>query len=268
MKFEELKFEKGSEPEEQDKKEGEQKLERFLGEIGEKLRKEGIPVDNDCRINMEAFSSVYSGREIERDRGVMRRHKREWKEEPMGRNRKEYGEKLEALKVAIFHKFLGKDFFIVRSSPYDDFQNKIDNVILEKKTGNVVCAFDEVGDMSGSTYEAKKAKVFKRDVKEKGGNLKYGLKLEKDEKNQMKLALEEVTQIPILYLALDKSHIEGGVKNLIPSFEEKSEYEEKLWKYFTASLNAQIQYLDIEPQLEPNLKNHLEHFQKAIQKEE
>ena len=262
MKFEELKFEKHPEPEKRDRKEGEQKLERFLEEIGGKMREEGLPVDNDCRINMEAFSDVYSKKEIERDRALMESYEREWERKGRGRNHGEYGRKLEALKTAIFHKFLGKEFLIARSSPYDDFKNKIDNVILEKKTGNLVCAFDEVGDMSGPAYEEKKAKVLERDVKEKGGKLKYGLKFGKDQK---KLVLGEADQIPILYLALDKRHIEGGIKNLIPSFEEKSEYEKQLWKYFTASLNAQIQYLNIEPQLEPALKNRLEQFQKTLQ---
>ncbi len=264
MEFTGPKFER-LESEEQDRKEGEQKLERFLGEIGEKLRKEGLPIDNDCRINMEAFSGVYSKKEIEKDQETVVDYKEEWREKSEKETFKKDGEKLEALKTAIFHKFLGKEFVIARTSVFDDIKNKIDNIILEKETGNLVCAFDEVSDMAGAEYEKKKTKVLERDVKEKGGKLKYGLKFEEDENHQMKLILGEAAQIPIFYLALDKKYINEGIKNLTPSFEEKSQYEKKLWEYFIASLNAQVQYLSLERRLEPALKNRLELFKKTIQ---
>ncbi len=262
--------EKVFEREEEEKTE-EEKLRNFLGEISEGLKREGVPVDKNCRIDINVFRSVYPEEEIKRDEGFVGKREKEWfpglsKEEIEEEKLKSDGEKLEILKTSIFNKFLGEDFIIVRTSSYDDIKNKVDNVMLEKETGNLICAFDEVGETSGPRYEQKKADILERNSREKGGRLKYGLRLEKDKENKMRLVLGEVTNVPVFYLALPKRFIKEGIEKLIPSFEEKSDYEEKLFSYFVDSFRPQIQSLKLESRLTHSLQEQIGCFEKSLQK--
>lgn len=94
--------------------------------------------------------------------------------------------------------------------------------------------------------------------------MKYGFKIEKDQEGKSKLVLGEVENIPIFYLVLPKRFIEEGIKQLIPSFEQKSDYEQKLFNYFFGTLFTQINYLKLERNLNPLLKTRLENFEKTI----
>ncbi len=266
FKFKETNFARKLETE-QEKEIGEEKLKEFILEIGEKLKVEGVPLTDNCRIDAKEFQGIYSKKEIENDQERVNNCEKKWQKELGAEKSKRDGEKLEMLKTALFYKFLGGNFIVVRSSTYDDIENKVDNIILEKKTGNLVCAFDEVSDISGNEYKAKKHKVSMRNIEKGGAQLKYGLKLEKNKENQIKLILGKVTKIPILYIALDKKNINKGIEELIPSFEKKSNYEKKLWNYFVASFNAQIQALELleKHDLDPALKNRLDNFHKSIQ---
>lgn len=256
---------------EETKKEGEEKISKFLEEIAETLKKDGIPVEKDCRINMDAYKNVYPKEVIERDKKLISDYEKEWyqnlsEEEIEEQKLKKCGYKFEMLKTAIFSKFLGNEFVVLRASLYDDVKNNIDNVILDKEKSNVVCAFDEVGEAYGPRYERKKAKVLERNTKEGGGHLKYGLIFEKDEKNQSRISLRKVDHIPLFYLVLPERHIERGIEKLKPSFQETSGYEEKLFTYFLSSLSTQIHFLKLEHNLDPTLKERLLKFEETIKK--
>lgn len=248
-----------------------EKLISFIKEIAENLREKGLPLTEDCRIDMRAFEEIYPEETIKKDQELVRKY--EWKEykglseeEIRKEKTKRDGEKLEMLKTAIFAKNLGEDFIVARTSLYDDFKNKIDNLILEKETGNVVCAFDEVGESMDERYQEKVEKVMTRNTKEGGAGLEYGFKVEKDKEGQSKLVLGREKNIPLFYLVLPKRHIEGGIKELIPSFGEKSDYEKKLFNYFLNALFHQINYLKLGPDLNPTLRRRIDNFEKTLQK--
>jgi len=272
MPFEkfESKIEKKLERVEEEEK-GREKIKDFIKETSENLKKEGVPVTEDCHIDIRAFSEIYPEKIIEKDQELVRDYMSEWypglsEEEIKKEKLKTDGEKLEMLITAIFAKNLGEDFIVARTSLYDDIKNKIDNIILEKETGNIVCALDEVAEISGERLEKKKNEILKeRNIKEKGGKLKYGLKVEKDKKGKPKIFLSKIDSIPVFYLALDDKRINQAIENLIPSLEEKSEYEGKLFSYFKSSLNAQIWYLELDQRLHPFLKERLSAFKKSLQ---
>ena len=227
----------------------EEKLAELSKELAEKTRQEGFPVTEDCRIDMAAFNGVYSAEEIKKDSELVKRYEKEWyknvpTEEIKGEKLKRSGEKLELLKGSIFSKFLGDEFVVVRASSYDDINNKVDNVVLEKETGNLVCAFDEVAESSGQRYEKKKEQVLGRNSESRGGSLKYGFKLEKDEEDQIRLVLGKVDFLPIFYMPLPERHIKEGIKQLTP-LGEKSIHEEKLFTYFVSILLSQANYLEL-----------------------
>lgn len=247
----------------EEEREGEEKLKNLMKEIAERLKKDGIPTTESCRIDMEAYKKIYTEETINKDKELIAKREKEWKED--FKEEKKIGRKLERLKTAIFSKFLGEEFVVVRASLYDDIKNKVDNIIFNKENGNIICAFDEVGEAAGERYEKKKKEVLERNL-EGGGHLKYGLKLEKDKENQKKIVLGQVTNIPIFYLALPTRHIEEGINRLSPSFEEKSEYEKNLFTYFTTSLSAQINFLKLEKNLNPTLKDRLNYFEECLQR--
>lgn len=242
----------------------EKKLRSVIEGIAERLMSQEVPVTGDCRIDMGAFKEVYPESEIQRDQELVRGYEREWyggvsEEEVQEKRSKSAGEKLERLKTAIFDKFLGADFIVVRTSSYDDIKNKVDNVILERETGNLVCAFDEVGDLSGARFEKKKLEVLERNKREKGGSLKYGMRLTQEGE----LVLGEVRHLPIFYLALPKEHIERGIEHLSDS-REAIPFEKKLFDYFRSSLEAQADSLELERNLNPELRERLLHFEEAL----
>ena len=126
---------------------------------------------------------------------------------------------------------------------YDDIKNGIDNVIIDKKTGNVVCAVDDVGDMTRGNikYEKKSDTVLGRLREGKGGTLKYGLSFEKGDKGGRKLVRKEVRDIPILYIALSPESIREFVRKFTADEEEKSpKFEKKIFEYVGRSLLLEI----------------------------
>ncbi len=235
----------------------------FIAENSERLRKEGVPVDNDCRLDMEAFLKIYGDNAVENDRRLIKEYEAKWHpdipaEDIAGKKKETSGEKLEILITALFAKFLGDKFIVVRSSLYDDVKNGIDNVVLEKESGTLICAFDEIANISDSDYEEKRDKILTKN--RKGGvKLKYGIKIKDD-----KVKLAEGTGVPIFYLALPEKHLEEGIKEFMPSFGEKSEYEINLFKYFLSSIENQYRLLELERKLDPSLKERLILFKRTI----
>ncbi len=241
-----------------------EKLRYFMGEIAERLRVEGVPVNDDCRIDMDAFRDVFSPESIESNKKTVKDFEKKWygnltEEEIKKEKLKKSGEQLEMLITAVFSKFLGKEFIVVRSAAYDDIRNKIDNLILEKESGNMVCAFDEVGDVSGSRFEEKKKNILEKN--QKGCLIRYGLGVREGE-----LTLEYRENIPIFYLALSGENIKNGIKELVPSFEEKSDFEKKLFDYFISSLDSQIKTLKLERNLDWSIKEQVNYFEQVIKK--
>lgn len=253
------------EPQFEEKKETDvERLETFLGEVAEKLKEEGVPVDNDCRIDMDAFKDVYPPESVEGNKRTVEDFENKWygssnKSEIKKEKSKKKGEQLEMLVTSVFNKFLGSEFITVRSAPYDDIRNKVDNLILEKETGNIVCAFDDVGDTSGYRFKEKERKILERN--RRGASIRYGLNIKDGE-----LSLEPRDNIPVFCLALSEENIGDGMKRSESSFEKKSDFEKKLFDYFVSNLNSQIKRLKLEENLNRGIKEQLDGFEEIIKK--
>jgi len=164
------------------------------------------------------------------------------------------------LKTAVFNKFLGQKFIVTRTNLADDIDRGVDNLILERQTGNVVCAFDEVTDITGKTYQDKVAKILEKNVESDGANLKYGLGI--DEKTK-KVIAKGVQNIPIFYLALPGQYVKNAISHFEPNL--KSEQEEKLLSYFLSSLQTQIKALDLRMlSVHPEVRTKIEKFNLAL----
>jgi len=275
----------------------EDRLWRFLEEKFQGLRSRGAPITEEGRMMMERFGQnhPYSSEEVAQDLAEARRiHQNQspgegaqlieranvqkegggWHasfeqtkqaETPLSEKITEVqklplGEQLELYKTAIFYQFLGKRFFIFRSALFDDVKNGVDNLIIDKKSGLPVGAFDEVASASGERYQEKCQRIFNQN-RQGGVSLKYGLSLKREGPNAYRLCKERVKNLPLFYLAFPEKELREGVANFSP---EPSNRERDALVYFLVSCFLQTEYLLESAQLNETLKERLKAFQKAV----
>jgi len=170
------------------------------------------------------------------------------------------GEQLELYKTAIFYQFLGKGFFIFRSALFDDVKNGVDNLIIDKKSGLPVGAFDEVASASGERYQEKCQRILNQNL-QGGASLKYGLSLKREGPNAYRLCKERMINLPLFYLAFPEKELREGIANFSP---EPSNRERDALVYFLVSCFLQSEYLLESAQLNKTLKERLKAFQEAV----
>ncbi|MFA5991487.1 MAG: hypothetical protein WC794_04565 [Candidatus Doudnabacteria bacterium] len=243
-----------------------EKLNTFIGQVAEKYRSQGVPVRADGRIDMLAYKGIQP--DVDADLAKNSELEDTWfkgvpKEQRQSARLTLEGEQLEMLAYGVFIKNLGKNFIVARASEHDDRINKADTVILDKVSGELICAFDEVGATNGSDFEEKLGKVKDRNF-QGGAKLKYGIGVKKvGEKRTVMAASAE--NLPIFYIALPSDRIQKGIKEFNPDQNTQSDFEKNLFKYFVATLNAQIQGLKLYGnRLDPKLKERLQVFEKLL----
>jgi hypothetical protein len=246
-----------------------QKLQAFIETAAETYRAEGIPIENDGRIDMSAYTGLYSKSDIARDAELNRDWEQGWYNGASAAEAKELrlqndGERLEMLAQAIFIRNLGPDFVVARSCSRDDRKNKVDTVLLDKTTGNLVCAFDAVGDISGEIYQKKQGGVQERNLKG-GASLKYGLGVETKSDGKKKVVPAAVNNIPVFYVALPKAYLDKGLKDFDPTPGKQSDTEKRLFEYFLNAITMQIGGLEVyNNRLNPQLKEKLRIFKTTV----
>jgi hypothetical protein len=247
-----------------------EKLEQIIEKISNELKKEGIPVNKHCRIEMSAFSKIFPPEKLEKDEAFVKKQEKRWfgnlsKEEIEKKKLQSDGERLERLKTAIFYKFLKSDFIVARSSYYDDYKNHVDNLIIDRKTGEGICALDEVADISGKNIQEKRDQVLERNfksIKEEGGaEIDYGCFIK-----ESKILLGGLKNLPVFYLCLPKEKIEKGIEGLESSLEEFSEMEKTLFQFFISSIKQQIERLNkfYSFCISPSLQERINSFNEKI----
>jgi len=277
MSFEQPQFEKQPEAKPEEKIETrENPLDRLKSEIKDMslgLQKEGVPVDEKARIDVNKFKDVYSRQTIESDNAWVKDLKGRWGNAAAASHkmswlygREQIKEKLaqenplggiwEMLATKILHQNLGQDFIVARTSEYDDARYKVDNIILDRATGHIVCAFDEIGAATGERFEEKKNKVLERNWQRGGTDLKYGISFE-EKKGKMELRKGSVYQIPLFYLALSEEEIKKTLND--------AGLEKKVFGNFIESAKKQIKEIGAGP-VHPKLQARLDFFEKVIEK--
>lgn len=172
----------------------------------------------------------------------------------------ENGFLLEKALTVLLHRRLGSDFFVLRTSDYDDMANGVDNLIINKETGEVICAFDGLNEeFDNSRRNEKLHKVIKKS-KAGGAKIKYGLKIEKQE-----LQKQALHNLPIFYLSLNKNELNELLYNLNddPQSPLKNQEENIMQKLFQ-SFEDQINLL-LQENLPEKLQKNLVDFQQTIE---
>lgn len=242
-----------------------EKLDSLMSAIAQKLNRElslggDEPlVNGDCSINMEAFGNP----ETEEDKKKIWEKDVEWSaaqnpnvqdfykdkygaqgvEGVVAQFRKEKecsaSGQLEKAVTGVFYKILGSEYVVVRSSTFDDYFNGLDNVIVNKKTGDVVCAFDEVHGEAGQERHDRKLDKVKNIARKGGAALKYGLSFENGAPVKKSLA-----NIPVFYLALSNMELKELLGQMSYGIDDKAgETELKVFDKLIALMEEQTKIL-------------------------
>lgn len=133
----------------------------------------------------------------------------------------------------VLHRLLRDRFIVARASTYDDYVYGVDNVLIDKQTGAVVCGFDEVLGYEGDDGGDKKDEKMKKSLAEGGSSLKYGATIEEG-----KIKRQELKHIPTFYLSLSKDDLSNLLKDL-KAHNEPTENEKYLALKMLSSLDKQ-----------------------------
>jgi len=135
----------------------------------------------------------------------------------------------------MLHKFLKEDFIVARSSSYDDYNNGVDNVLIDKRTGEVLCGFDEVMSKKGEINNQRKELKLKKIMSRGGAKIKYGAKFENG-----RLVRSAVDHIPAFYISLDTNELGSLLAALSGANNQGRQIEESVFRRLINSLEAQI----------------------------
>lgn len=258
----------------------------FAEDINNRVEKEyGIADIVDARgaIRMEGFSGAggFSEERIKSDFEEVREREIEWSgareervrefyktqygaetEEEIVRIYKENKEKekngqMEMFVSALFHKMLKDDFVVVRASAYDDYTNGIDTVMVNVKTGDVVCAFDEVHDHKASARMEEKEEKIKKKALRGGSTLAYGIGMEEG-----KLVRKAAEHLPVFFLSLSTKDLEDALAGMNYGA-EVSEKEREVFGMFLSSLKNQQEML-LGERVSPAVRENLIRFENSI----
>jgi len=148
-------------------------------------------------------------------------------------------------------KILGKGYLVARACEYDDYNNGVDQVIIDKETGKVLCGFDEVLSREGLAGSPKKEKKFQQSIDRGGARIKYGVAL-KDEQ----LVRAKVENIPAFYLPVSKEDLYSLLSSQQAGGAARQTAEINIFNKLLESLQSQVALLN--NQANPNfglLKN-------------
>lgn len=166
--------------------------------------------------------------------------------------------------VILLNKLFADRFLVARASTYDDYENGVDNILLDKETGAVICGFDQVIGMGHSDGSSKKEDKMRRILLRGGSKLEYGVALD----DNKKIKREKLNNIPAFFLAINKEDLLLLLADLKDNKIEAG--SKKVLKNILISISDQ--YLSAQKLLDENkddfryqkLVNNLEKFKESF----
>ena len=163
----------------------------------------------------------------------------------------------------LFDKVLREEFIIVRASTYDDYENGADQLIIDKKTGAVICGLDDaiLGSSAKDDGEKKKLKIDKK-MQSGGAKIKYGATINE----AGSLERKNLNHIPIFYFNLEKSEMNNILKSLTTDNQELTKDEMLVYGKLINSLLEQAAEYKNDESLHLELRNNLQNFTPSLNK--
>jgi hypothetical protein len=266
----------------------EQIREELMGSMGELAESVNHDVQSEnyinkeCAINSDYYFSSESDREeyknslikkekyfISRTKGIEEKkvtdeQHNEWlKKRAETKNKK--SDLLEMMNTLLLHKGLGKDYIVVRTCEGDDYSG-VDNIIVHKPSGTVICAFDDFHSGFGSDSEEKKMNYIKTSSKNGGVDLNHGFTI-----IEGKLVTKALHNIPIFYIAFNVIEFEKALQCLdTKNIHSLSLKEEVFYNKMIQAFEDQLPIIEQQMLLGKNrqktriLKENLEKFKKLL----
>ena len=214
-------------------------------------------VNPDCTIRINSHrkkeGGQYKNEELRKDKEYIKKLEKEWDEEreEEGIEKDKYGNLVEKTTIIILDKIIGEKFIVVRASRYDDCINGVDTVIVDKESGNVVCAIDEVKARKAT----EKFKKVRKKNSEGGATIKYGITVDDG-----KLIKKSIENIPIFYFRVSGKDLVNILKEMMKpdNSEEPSKIELKVFSRLIDSFKNQFRELENKNIIEDENKEGVE----------
>jgi hypothetical protein len=201
--------------------------------------------DPDARKSFATFHHLESLDEVALTKAMFDR----WRDE------KENGKStmLEKLTTIIFRKALGKEYLVMRSATYDDYAHGVDNVIINTKTNEIICAFDEVHSRkAGDRLVEKNQKIIKQ-AQTGGTQIDDAVKMVDG-----KLAPAQYKNVPNFYITLDIDELNEALDKInCQTINQTSDFEQSLYIKFTSAIIQQSEMLLQQPNIPDIIKQRL-----------
>ena len=235
----------------------ESKLRIIKTEVNEYFKSDFL--DDEARITM------VDNPELENDKAYIAKHEQEWAKEK-GKTVEEWQKTkdknpatiAELAVTLVLHKLLNDRFIIARASTFDDYKHGVDNVLIDKETGAVVCGFDEVLGFTGDDGGEKKDKKIKESIASGGASLKYGATM-----IDGKMVRRDLRNMPTFYLSLSKDELHQLLLDL-KGTSEVTENEKTIVLKLLASLKSQYEN-DKSLAVNCFLKRNLDKFANSLE---
>lgn len=207
-------------------------------------------LDKECRIEMLSHP-VYSESDSELIKAQNEAYAAQFKQSVSQWEKRRETNPANLTELALtlmLQKILPDRFLVVNASTCDDRENGVDNLILDRQTGNVVCGIDEVIERSYYEGPSKKAEKIQQKMVKGGFQVKYGARFKDGN-----LSLESLKNVPAFYLSLNKEDL-VKLSGCLES-EEITKEEQGLFQSLKDSLLTQVSSYEKLPLSEPLQEN-------------
>ncbi len=144
------------------------------------------------------------------------------------------------------YRQLAPRYLVVRAARYDDAMHGVDNLIIDRETGEVVAAFDDVADEPGGSREQKKRKRLQAGKRAGGTEVTYGVTFEQGE-----LVRRSFKHVPLFALQIAAGDISKVLLEMAGGVAEPGAAEVELYDRLVASLEQQVdELLALHPEAE------------------
>ena len=194
--------------------------------------KEELKVHDDY-IDMKDDKFIRNNYDLPADAEISKEMKMKWEQEQENR----ISEIMEMVTMIILHKVLKDEFIICRAAKYDDYHG-VDNIIVHKATGAVLCAFDDVRE-AGANTEKTKLDYVKEAASKGGQKITYGFTTENGE-----IVKKTIFGVPKLCLGFSNELLAKAIRVVnTKDLNSVSEGEREVYSSIISSLTGQIPML-------------------------
>lgn len=245
------------------------KPEAYLGALKIKLKAFSERLNKEYGDLVEVNGQIKMiGDEVESDRALIAAKEKGWAQE-LGKtvetnlNNKESNPAniAEIATTLLLDKILRDDFMIIRASIYDDYENGADQLIVDKRTGAVICGVDDAIFSALDPDKAKKENKINEKMNRGGAKIKYGATI-----HDSRLERRSLEHIPVFYFNLEKSELDNVLRSLTADQGNVSQTEIVIYSRLVNSLLVQSEGYGANKSLHPELRNNLENFIPSLNK--